>query len=113
VRLTETNTLSLMNGGIWARRTSRRSPALLLLLYVVIFLFSVLTPEPGHVQGYGRESIPVFVEGDMDRALCDTVTIMPIDDPCGYFLPVIRQISHVSYSFYLAHPHRGPPSTRV
>lgn len=47
----------------------REAPQTVSLLVATLFLFSVVTPEPGIVQGYEGTAFPAFVESDAAFAL--------------------------------------------
>ena len=75
----------------------------------VLFLFSVLTPEPGYVQGCEDSAFPSFVESDATFALCTSPTLTPDRHPCLAYLELVPEafswvsVEH-SGTFY-----RGPP----
>jgi hypothetical protein len=81
------------------------------LILAAIFLFSVLTPEPGYVQGYPDDGIPVFVESDASFSLCSNFTVTTECHPSVRFLPHIEQVTYypsppISTNVF----YRGPPS---
>ena len=97
-----------------ARRRTEKVPAPSLLTRVaaclaVLFLFSVLTPEPGYVQGCEDSAFPSFVESDATFALCSNPTYTPDRHPCPAYLELVPEafswvsVEH-SGTFY-----RGPP----
>jgi hypothetical protein len=77
---------------------------------VVIFLFSVLTPEFPCVQGYSGETIPAFFESDADCALCGNFVFVGTYNPSVQLLRMLVQVHHfapviASTSLF----YRGPP----
>jgi hypothetical protein len=80
------------------------------LILAAIFLFSVLTPEPGYVQGYPDDGIPVFVESDASFSLCSNFAFTIEYRPSVRLLPVIEQVTYfpsptISTNVF----YRGPP----
>ena len=80
-------------------------------LLALVFVFSVLTVEPGYVQGYENDDFPAFVESDSVFAVCSMEFTVPI----GCFGPVESVV--ISATFVSASPplasgnlYRGPPT---
>ena len=77
----------------------------------LIFLFSILTPEPGHVQGYGNGSIPAFVESDAAFALTTGWTNSYECCHPALYLPLPEPTSSASLASVSRHIPRSPPGT--
>jgi hypothetical protein len=80
-------------------------------LLALVFAFSVLTVEPGHVQGYENDDFPAFVESDSVFAVCGMEFAVPI----GCFDPVESVVVFVHFRPALpplisCNPYRGPPT---
>jgi hypothetical protein len=77
---------------------------------VLIILFSVLTPEPGYVQGY-NDGIPTFVESDAAFAVTtECFNPIPCYRPQGYALITEGSLS-ASLTSTSCHTPRSPPGT--
>jgi hypothetical protein len=93
-------------------RIMRRVLVGLPIILAAIFLFSVLTPEPGYVQGYPDDGIPVFVENDASFSLCSNFAVTIKYYPSVRLLPLIEQVAYfpsptISTNVF----YRGPPSS--
>ena len=75
----------------------------------LIFLLSILTPEPGRVQGYGNEGIPTFVESDAEFTLCSSPTVTSECTIQFGDLPLVEQACSVPTLTVSSHLYRGPP----
>lgn len=82
------------------------------VLMAVLFLLTVLTPEPERLQGYQSDDFPVFVESDAAFALCSTdfnADIRCFLMPEGA-LPPQTHPSPVSWRAVSGNPSRAPPA---
>ena len=76
----------------------------------LIFLFSILTPEPGYVQGYGNDGIPAFVESDAEFSLYSSFAVIVECHPYTQRLPLMEQVPYVPSPTISGTLYRGPPS---
>ena len=87
----------------------RSAGALAPLLLSAVFLFSVLTPEPGDVKGYEGMAIPAFVESDASFAVCSSPAVtIECHVQHGYLCAVPQVVSTTIHSVSSA-LYRGPP----
>ena len=104
----------LRQGKPCVSRKVRRLPAPSLSTRVsvclaVLFLFSVLTPEPGYVQGYEGGAFPTFVESDAAFALCSSPTLALDRHPCLAYLQLVPEVFSWVTVNRSSHSYRGPP----
>jgi hypothetical protein len=93
-------------------RIMRRVLVTLPLILAAIFLFSVLTPEPGYIQGYPDDGIPAFVESDAAFSLCSTFVVTTGYHPSVLLLPFVEQVPcFPSHTISMSLFYRGPPSS--
>jgi len=82
-----------------------------LLLLAALFLFSVVTPEPGYVNGdESLGAFPTFVDIDAALALCSSFTPVLAYHPCTERLVLLEQTSFTSSLFISGNSCRAPPS---